>query len=262
MSLRFRGSIRIPPGLNVGRRGASVSVAAAIMLLVCYLPIAQAVSTHPTITQRQDDAHQTTNNVTQEQPRGSPVIWERWTVVIGALQTIALVVTFCVMIVIGIRQLRAYVSITVNFMQSFDDKSRPYAGYEIKNSGTTPARNIYTNASIAAFEYPLPSGFRLPAINDLPQPKSSLFPGGILTGQVVANKPFTAAEITSIVNGSKRIYVHGVTRYCDMFGFKRTTHFGSSIAASATTLASLASKYGASDLSLIFEHVSEFNDVT
>jgi hypothetical protein len=235
---------------------------AAALVLYC-LPAARAVSLHPAITQRQDDAVQTTNNVTQEQAPGVPIVWERWTVVIGALQTAALVVTFCVMIFVAIRQLRAYVSVTTNFMFSFDGTTTlPRAGYALENRGATPARDIYTNANIGAFDYPLPSGFHLPAVSNLPQPKTALFPGANVKGQVTGNKLFTAAEIAAILAGSMRIYVYGTARYKDMFGFRRLTHFGASVRADTATLASLVSAYQASDLSLEFEHVTELNDVT
>jgi hypothetical protein len=246
--------------LTVRRQSKGPRSLTAAVFILCVLHTAGAVTTHPTFTERQDEAVQTTNNVFQEQPRMVLVIWERWAVVIGASQTLALIITFCVMIYVAIRQLRAYVSVTLNFMGSSDSTTLPYAGYEIKNCGATPARDVFTNVHIAAFDYPAPKDFGFPAILDKPQPRTSIFPGAAVTGNGAAVKSFTNAEISAIVAGTKRIYVYGITRYKDMFGIGRVTRFGATIKADATTLASLTSNYGPSDLKVQFEHVSELND--
>ncbi|HEY2781070.1 MAG TPA: hypothetical protein VGI90_09840 [Steroidobacteraceae bacterium] len=190
------------------------------------------------------------------------IIWERWSVMVGVLQTVALVVTFCVMIFASIRQLRAYVAVTVNFMHSFDAATCPCAGYRIENRGSTPARDVSTNARLQAVDWPLPAGFLFPEVDNDPQPKTALFPGTGVDGQTVASQPFSLSEIVGIASGAKRIYIYGVTRYKDMFGFSRSTSFGTSVVADSATLSSLVTRYAARDLELVFEHVSELNQVT
>ena len=190
------------------------------------------------------------------------IIWERWSVIVGVLQTVALVVTFCVMMFVAIRQLRAYVGVTVNFMQSFDATTRPYAGYKIENRGATPARDVSTNARVEAVDWPLPPGYLFPKVENDPQPKTAIFPGKSVDGQTNVWRPFTIAEIADIKSGTKRIHIYGITRYKDMFGISRSTHFGSSVVADSATLLSLVSAYGANDLTVLFEHVSELNQVT
>ena len=87
-----------------------------------------------------------------------PIIWERWGVVIAVLQTAALVITFSVMIYVGIRQLRAYVSVTSKHIGSFDATTSPFARGQLRNCGTTPALRAYTHLNVAVLDYPLPGG--------------------------------------------------------------------------------------------------------
>src|SRR5215469_11173745 len=78
---------------------------------------------------------------------------------VAFLQFIALVATFAVMRRTARQQLRAYVSGLTDFIQSFDETHSPYANYTMRNLGQTPALNLFHQADIAVFPFPLPDHF-------------------------------------------------------------------------------------------------------
>lgn len=190
------------------------------------------------------------------------IIWERYEVVVSAVQTFALVVTFIVMIYVGIRQLRAYISVTCNFIRSFDDKTLASAKFRIRNCGATPAHMVRTVAAVSVFDYPLPESFHFPPITNQPGPSFALFPAQDMRGESWANRPFTQAEIDELRAGKKRIYIYGTARYRDVFRCNRHTNFSASVRADSDTLIKLTSSYIPEDLQVTFEACAQFGTAT
>lgn len=160
------------------------------------------------------------------------------------------------------RQLRAYVSAQPNFISSSDGNTFPWANFELKNGGQTPAKNMSHCATIQAMPYPLPQDYVVPTIENSPSPATILPPGTPLVGTVTALRPFSPDEIDGIQNGSRRIYVYGILKYQDVFGKWRTTNFGSSVKADADALVKLTTNYLPSDLKISFEVTRALNDFT
>jgi hypothetical protein len=156
------------------------------------------------------------------------------------------------------RQLRAYVAAKPKFVSSFNERNFCWADFEIINVGTTPANGLCHTCRIDVFPFPLPDDFVFP---ELPQKcaKTTSFPNQPMIGKVFAYRQFTNGEITSIRNGSMRIYIYGEMEYIDIFGDKNITRFGASATGKQQMLENLTRNYSGTDLVVEMVAISEWN---
>jgi hypothetical protein len=124
------------------------------------------------------------------------------------------------------RQLRAYVSVTANYVYAFGPQTPSQIRFAMTNHGQTPAYKTSSSAAVDILPFPLPKGFKLP-IDTNPAPSSFvLHPQASFAGNVVAKRTFTSAEIAdAVANNGKRIYVYGTVKYEDLAGDQRFTDF-------------------------------------
>jgi hypothetical protein len=149
---------------------------------------------------------------------------------VGFLQFIALFATVRAMKSSARRQLRAYVTHEIKAWRGIND-GRPLAvQVALITYGQTPARAVKILGIIDIIPFPLPAGYRLPALwTEIPQ-SVNVFPGETrnpAVGWITAKRSFTAAEITEITSekSKRRAYMLGRISYRDVFNKRRVTTF-------------------------------------
>jgi hypothetical protein len=164
---------------------------------------------------------------------------------VGFLQFVALVATVAVMRRSAQRQLRAYVSASPDFVTSFDETHWPTAKMTIRNLGQTPAYDLTHRSEIAAWPYPLPSGFKLPPVDERKASAPTvLFPNVPLRGGVPKGSPFSGEELAAIREGRSRVYIFGEAHYRDIFRKKCWITYCVSMTADKEVIAKLAANSG------------------
>jgi hypothetical protein len=152
------------------------------------------------------------------------------TIVVGAMQTVALVITFFVIAYIAVSQLRAYVYPGTTAVKKFTFKEPVLITIEMKNVGQTPARKFECHGNAFVMKFPIDKNQKMPA------PKEDPF--GYHSVGTIYPKEFHSVEFDcmdllepGLVKELKRpkpnaaIYVAGGISYRDIFGFKRETKF-------------------------------------
>ena len=146
------------------------------------------------------------------------------------LQFLALLITVCIMVRNGRRQLRAYVAYEITAWRGINDK-RPLAVQVVLiNNGQTPARLVKIFGTIEIMPFPLPNGYELPKLKENVAQAVSVFPGQPKNppiGWITAEQAFTADEIAEITSDASksRAYLLGQISYRDIFNKPRDTFF-------------------------------------
>jgi len=156
-----------------------------------------------------------------------------WTVVVGAAQTFALIITFMVMAFVAVQQLRAYVYPSIKDVKKFSLTEPIEITVELKNAGVTPARNCECFGVVFFQALPLPDDatWEAPPVEPdiLRHSKRAIYPQGRYTVDCDAPDLLTAPIIGELRAGRAAIYVAGEAHYRDIFGFKRRSEFCSYI---------------------------------
>jgi hypothetical protein len=152
------------------------------------------------------------------------------TIVVGALQTIALVVTFSVVAFVAVRELRAYVYPEVTGLKRFSLTEPIVVTVSWRNRGRTPAREFETHGLVWIGELPLDDrakfeerGASEPSIGR--HSKSALFPDTDrrIDYDSVFRGPLTDSILKCITEKKMAIYVLGRAFYRDIFRLRRRT---------------------------------------
>lgn len=162
------------------------------------------------------------------------------------------------------QELRAYVSVTPNFVTGFSPTTRAAVKFAMVNRGTTPARNVTQFSVVDIFPYPLPQDFPFPDPMLRGAGAFIIHPSETFIGSRVASRLFKKAEMEDVVAGtSSRIYIFGEVRYEDVFGVERRTRFCSSIVGSEN-LARVAGLRGAvpDEVNISYEPSDQHNEAT
>jgi hypothetical protein len=147
------------------------------------------------------------------------------------------------------RQLRAYVSGTPEFIFSFDENHAPRVQFRIHNTGATPANEVRHRAAVVVLSG---DGFRLPALSETFSASGVLFPNAELRGVAEGEKPLDPATLTSLHDGTARLFCYGEIDYVDAFMHPHTTRFCHEVCTERETWLKLASLHGAYDLNIEF----------
>ncbi|MEK7322703.1 MAG: hypothetical protein AABZ84_06465 [Pseudomonadota bacterium] len=124
------------------------------------------------------------------------------------------------------RQLRAYLSVTPDFINSDCN-----IGSTIENHGLTPAYKITTESGYAdILPHPLPLEFNFKEIIDRTSHTHILAPRQTLRATVIPRRIFSKDEIAAAIEGTKfRLYVFGAITYTDAFDKSHRTEYCRSI---------------------------------
>jgi hypothetical protein len=152
-----------------------------------------------------------------------------WTLIFGALQTIALFITFMIMAYVGVRQLRAYISPGVNGIKKFSLTDPIEITITLKNAGQTPARECVSSGVVFVATLPLDDDSKMPEPAEpagiLRHSKSGIYPQGELTFDCESIDLLNSTIIDGLRTGKAAIYVAGEVRYKDMFNINRRSEF-------------------------------------
>jgi hypothetical protein len=149
-------------------------------------------------------------------------------IVVGALQTVALFVTFLIISSVGIRQLRAWVQPESMTIRKFSLTEPIIIAINFKNTGATPARDFHTHGVVWVGALPLPDNSKMAKPNEHPigrHSRGALFPGVVRTSDYVSDDILTP-EITKALkepNPKRAIYVAAEAFYRDVFSRRRMT---------------------------------------
>jgi hypothetical protein len=143
-------------------------------------------------------------------------------IIVGALQTVALFITFFVIAFVGVRQLRAYVFTELDESDhpTFKPGSEVIIPIRARNRGQTPAYRVSQWVDIEIFPEPFTGEFPTPVITT-PTSFLDLGPTGQFLIMAQIARPLTGDELAGLQNGTMRIYVFGEIRYRDAFAFRR-----------------------------------------
>lgn len=154
---------------------------------------------------------------------------------------------------------RAYVSSSPDFIFDFSPTHPAEMRYTIKNHGTSPAYSMRNVAVVDILPYPIPENFKFPALPKIMSAPMTLHHGDHIFCNVVAQKTFTAQEISdAVTNNGWRIYCFGVVEY-KSFGNTHTTHFCRSIIG-CPNLQSIGSGTTTTKLDLVYEVSNHHNE--
>jgi hypothetical protein len=152
-----------------------------------------------------------------------------WSIIVGAIQAVALVVTFGVVAFVGIRQLRAYVYPAVR-LKKFSLTVPCEVTIAAKNAGQTPARDVEIQGVVFIDRLPLPDHYTAPEPKEHPSgrhSKSTLYPGSEIFADLISVdilRPHAVARLTALPIQTG-MFAAGSIHYRDIFGFKRVTTF-------------------------------------
>jgi hypothetical protein len=125
------------------------------------------------------------------------------------------------------RQLRAYVCfVTGGFVAQ--DRNTDYR-YEVrpfvKNTGQTPAYEVFVSSRARLLPFPLPADVDL-SVPDEPTAADNIGPGQSFFFRAWLDRMLTNEEIAEITTGiGRKLYIYGTVRYKDAFGHRRYTNF-------------------------------------
>ncbi len=124
------------------------------------------------------------------------------------------------------RQLRAYVNVdgVIRVNDPGEVEGRGFAvQVEVKNSGQTPAYDLFQWAKIDMREFPLAD--RLP-IHCVDGGTRAILAAGAKTVAFPAYRhDLSQHEVDAILDNQAAVYVYGEVEYCDIFGVRRLTQF-------------------------------------
>lgn len=106
----------------------------------------------------------------------------------------------------------------------FNNTKGPITILEIKNSGKTTAYNVRHGADIVVRGYPLHSILKIFTKGGI-KSVSPLSPEGNAFKKIAMKKTLTPKQITSLIKGTKAIYVYGIITYEDIFGKQHITKY-------------------------------------
>jgi hypothetical protein len=95
----------------------------------------------------------------------------------------------------------------------------------IKNSGQTPAYNLWHWCGIELCDQSKDDSLKIPTNNDEVGFKNTISPGGAMSAARRLVKKLTQKEIAGIKSGSLAIYAYGRIEYTDTFGKRRFTDY-------------------------------------
>jgi hypothetical protein len=124
------------------------------------------------------------------------------------------------------RQLRAYVMIEIVRLEGLEVGSCPRAVATVKNSGTTPARNVTHWSKLVFSKFPEMADMAMALPNPKKFPESPIAPGGKIILSSGLDKPIPdAAFLSALTSEQCAFYLIGEIRCEDAFGEKRETDF-------------------------------------
>jgi hypothetical protein len=142
-------------------------------------------------------------------------------IIVGALQTVALFVTFMVIAFVATRQLRAYVLIEIARVDPIAGHRIPVAHVKIKNFGQTPARKLRANIRVEFGDYPpLPETDLKISLGDSSRP---LAPNDTFSLEKLYTRALDPSEVSAVIANRKAIFVIGKITYDDIFHCPHTT---------------------------------------
>lgn len=123
----------------------------------------------------------------------------------------------------AIRQLRAYVSVSVAEIEDVITGFIPRAHLAVKNFGQTPAYDLIGIGGMAmgvSWETLTP-----PSSEPIEVTKTSLAAGAITIQVISGKRPLRPGEREALLDGSKTLWVYGEMRYRDTFDIERITEY-------------------------------------
>lgn len=133
------------------------------------------------------------------------------------------------------KQLRSYLNVIFKYVDDPENQNkRNKTGMEftvyIKNTGQTPAYTVTCQSKVELLDWPLPKNFKFvyeQEEDDFCDFGNTLGAGEEKCAFPTADRYFTKAEMKEFkgVSPSKRIYVHGILNYFDIFKKSHYTNF-------------------------------------
>jgi hypothetical protein len=152
-----------------------------------------------------------------------------WSIIVGAIQAIALVVTFGIAVFVSIRQLRAYVYPAVR-LKKFSLTAPCEVTIAANNAGHTPTREVEIQGVVFIDSLPLPDHYAAPQSREHPSgrhSKSTLYPGSEISADLISVDlltPHATARLTTLPIQTG-MFAAGSIHYRDIFGLKRVSTF-------------------------------------
>lgn len=151
-----------------------------------------------------------------------------WGLIIGAVGTAMLLITFAETRKVSRAQLRAYISIKPMGLKIFQVAvgKQIEASLKITNGGQTPAYNVVWHGNIVALSKDMAVDF-FDESNDSPPPYKEPRPTLInssdsIEADLESVDPISSQDWAEVVAGTKNLYLYGTGEYKDVF--KRTRH--------------------------------------
>jgi hypothetical protein len=145
-------------------------------------------------------------------------------IVVFGLQAIWLKRTVARMDATAEQRMRAYISVTPVNVTSWNQSENISISLDIENHGQTIGSDIRYEFGIDIIDR-LPSDAVMPATSERLTANNALFPEQKRSVRLEFKRTATAAEVTAVEAGLKRLYLWGTLFYRDAFGNQRTTGF-------------------------------------
>lgn len=133
-------------------------------------------------------------------------------------------------------QLRAFISVESDEIQSFSTQKRPFTKLKLNNIGTTPAFDTRSKSWIEPVPHPLPDNYQFPKVQIDWVQTGTIFPHQEIELRRTASRNFSQQEITDICAESKKICVYAVVFYKDIFDQEHYTEYARLLNADAQVL--------------------------
>ncbi len=125
------------------------------------------------------------------------------------------------------RQLRAYVHIAIRQESRIEIRGNVIlpVNLRIKNAGQTPAYKMVIASQVDVAPFPSPGNLPAPTFDKAKGSETSIHSRQFLWMTSESKNPITDEQISHLLTGVFRVYVHGFINYIDVFDCERTAHF-------------------------------------
>jgi hypothetical protein len=193
-----------------------------------------AVAIEPSLSEQADGKPQTNKGTAPDDPDKPWSLSDKIAVgacIAGFSQFVALLVTICIMIRNGRRQLRAHVfpndiSIVDGSLLDPPEMHKadiPAISMLIKNSGQTPAYDVVSWLKIEVIPVAEEGSLSVPALAK--KHSTAVGTGCTFNKALWFDRPITADEKEGILGGTLGIYAHGRIEYRDVFKIRHFSNF-------------------------------------
>jgi hypothetical protein len=126
------------------------------------------------------------------------------------------------------RQLRAYIQVQLGGNNNIDlgTGAKPEVIIKIRNSGQTPAREVWVRCAVDVLTYPEPKDLPIPELDEIDTSLCIHAGSDVGDYRQWIKRGLRAEEASAIAGGgSKRLFLYGMVEYRDVFGKDWVTRF-------------------------------------